>query len=472
MKNRARLTARNLAVVILSIILTQACSLTAQTLPEEQSTQAAALATDGIPQTGVETATAQPLATLAATPRPSQTISPDATLTITLTATTASSPTPPPTQTVAVVSVQSQVRRLNDQVFTGSRQPLNLLSQQGFINLDPGGLITTDLNGEAEVVIDGCLKIFVFQLSGLQRSACRRADQESGLAACATAGITTVVNQCLSQVTIQSPSSTVITNGTMFSIIYLPEDQISLVQVYEGSVDVSALMESSTGQMSEPSVLGEDNLWWTSPDNRRDNINGIPPREAQPMDVWEAIRPELIVQYPYLDTWMNSTRDVIEAQNQDFQEFLTKPDGFLQMHAVGPAFDEQLEFDFLSQGVWWSLMEQNLWPDTNVRFRVTTGAGVMEDARIMRYDQAAAQGLVTSTSFEDFGYQIWIGVDGNDPYAGSIYNELSSAFTELGLNPQIYYYYDQDSLQATINTAETGDSPPLFWVENSQNAIP
>ncbi len=373
------------------------------------------------------------------------------------------SPTAPPT-TVARVEVPSQVRRLNAAVFTGARQPLPALDQDGFITLDANALITTDLNGEAEVVLNNCLRIFVFQLSSLTRSTCRRADQQSGLAACSTGGIATVINNCTSKVKIESPSASVTTDGTMFSLIYLPEDQISLLQVYEGEVDVQGVTDMSSGQMSGGSTVEQDNLWFSAPGSQWDNINGIPAREAQEMSVWEAIRPELIVRYPYLDTWMDSTGEVIRAQNLDFQSYLDKPNGTVQMGAVGPAFDEPNENVMLTQGVWWSDVEHSVWPDQNVRLTLTTPLETVEDARILEYNQEAAQGLVTSTSFQDFDYVIWIALDGNDPYSSLEYVKLSDYFQQLGLNPEPSYYYDNDSLQALIAASETGDNPPLFWV--------
>lgn len=436
----------------------------------------AAAATE-IPTTGDGTPEAPPTAALPPTASPQDTqaatsTEPAAIATTQTSAPTstvpAPSPTPPPTQQVAQVQVRSQVRSLTSSVFTGNTFPLQPLNVNNLINLDPNGFVTTDLNGEAEVTIEDCLKIFVFELSGLTRSTCREADLESGLAVCSTAGITTVINNCLAKVTIQTPSSTVVTQGTMFSVIYLPDDQLSLVQVYEGQVEVNAVTDMGSGEMSGGSTLGEDSLWFSQPGDEPPSINGIPARSEQPMEVWGALWPELIVRYPYLDTWMNSTRDVIEAENEEFQDYLERPSRTVHMYGVGPAFDDQTEFDMLSQGVWWSQVEHNLWPDENIRLTVTTGWNEMEDARIFTYDQAAAQNLVTSTSFQDFDYVIWIAVDGNDFYGGSIYNELGVYFKELGLNPEIAYYYDEVSLEEMIKAAETGDQPPLFWVENTQ----
>lgn len=431
-----------------------------------------------IPSTGDGTPDAPPTAAIPPTSAPENTqtaantepaASPTVTQTSAPTSTVpAASPTAPPTQQVAQVQARSQVRGLRSSVFTGNAFPLRALNVNDLINLDPNGFVTTDLNGEAEVSIEDCLKIFVFELSGLTRSTCREADLASGLAVCSTAGITTVINNCLAQVTIQTPSSTVVTDGTMFSVIYLPEDQISLVQVYEGQVAVNPVVEMGSGQMGGASTLGEDSIWWTAPGEQVPALNGIEARTAQPMEVWEAMRPELIVRYPYLDTWMNSTSGVIEGAGEDFQDYLEKESRVVRMYGVGPAFDDQTEFDMLSQGVWWSQVKHNLWPDEDIRLTVTTGWGEMEDARIFPFDQIAAQNLVTSTSIEDFGYVIWIAVDGNDFYGGSIYNELSVYFKELGLNPEITYYYDDASLKAMIDQAETGDQPPLFWVENTQ----
>jgi hypothetical protein len=234
---------RTLSAALVLFLVGQSCALLAPT-PEEDPGREGPTATTA--------ADIRPAENTQAISQPATEAPPEATPTINL-----------PTE-VAVIGSEALVRRLSAGVFAGSKDPLSPVNSADAFDLPAGGVVTTDISGEAEIVIDGCLKLFIFQDGGLNRGTCRKDDAGSGLGVCATAGMTGVLNSCVAQVDIQSPSSVIEPIGTWFAVIYLPADQLSIVQVYEGAVNVQAVTDSRTGQTTGGQRIGEGNMWFST----------------------------------------------------------------------------------------------------------------------------------------------------------------------------------------------------------------
>lgn len=299
---------------------------------------------------------------------------------------------PAPTLTeVAVIEPGSQVRRLIPAVFAGSNQPLPELTNNTPLNLDPGGLVSTDLSGEAEVVIQGCLKIFVFQDTSLERNTCRKEDGDSGLGVCSTAGLTGVLNNCLSQVNVQTPSGTVQTSGTWFTVLYLPADQLSIVQVYEGEVNTQAVVNMRTGEQTGSSPLEAGSLWFSAPGRTPPNIAGISGRQPQPLEVWEAMRPELVERYPYLDIWMQAVKERAEAEDLYFPEFLPRQPGQVTLELLGATWQDDILRQALYTGFDWLSLSRANWFDANIAVEITYQDQIINDARQIESNPETAQ---------------------------------------------------------------------------------
>ncbi len=335
-----------------------------------------------------------PAQTSTQTPPPTQTTS---------TLPPASTPTPTPTgipsvptlTEVVVIEPDARVRRLIPGVFAGSRQPLTELESDAPIELDAGGLVSTDLSGEAEVVIQGCLKIFVFQDTSLERNTCRKEDVESGLGVCSSAGLTGVLNNCLSQVSVQTPSGSVQTNGTWFTVLYLPADRLSIVQVYEGQVNVQAVVNPRTGEQSGSNPLEAGNLWFSAPGQTPPNIAGIAGRQSQPLEVWEAMRPELIQQYPYLDIWMQAVKQRAQSENLYFPEFLPRQPGQVSLELIGEVWRNRPVRQALVTGFDWLSLSRANWPDANIAVEINYQREMTADARQTEVDLPSSQRILT-----------------------------------------------------------------------------
>ena len=381
---------------------------------------------------------------------------------------TAIAPTTPPTE-AAVIAINSQVRRLAPGVFAGKANPLPELTSDDLINLEAGGLVTTNTNGEAEVDIQGCLKLFIFQDTSLQRDTCRKADAASGLGVCGTAGMTGVVNNCTSQVNIQTPSSSVNTNGTWFGVIYLQPDKLTIVQVYEGAVGVRAIIDPATGQLTNESELPAGSLWFSSPGASAPTINGIAGRQAQPMEVWQALRPALIGKYPILDRWMKTAQNRAQGLSLAFPEELVPTTGQVNLHFVGASWNNTDAQNALLQGVPWKDITNSLWPGVPVTYQIQFPDRTIADATTQTYDLAAAQALLKNSQFYAVGAaanEVTFVFNTNDAAAPNFIDQFLPHLERIGFKYQIVSWNDAEFTR-NLDAYRSGNRAPLIWLDES-----
>ncbi len=432
----------SLAMVALLLVL-QSCTL----LPAET-----ALA----PTTAPPPATNAPAVTLA----PADTQSP----------TRQPSSTPEPATQVAAITPDAQVRRLSPAVFAGNSQPLPEITSDQAINLDAGGLVTTGAQGEAEVQIQGCLKLFIFQDVTLQRSACRREDAASGLAVCSAGGMTGVLNQCASLVDIQTPGSTTRTSGTWFSVIYLPDDHLSIVQVYEGAVNVSAAIDLGTNRWTSGAQLAAGNLWFTSPGEDAPVINGIQGREAQPMEVWQALRPELIAKYPHLDTWMESAKQKAGVENLAFPDFLAPPSGQIDLIYSGPQWKDTRVQRAMTIGADWKSLMQSNWFDFNITPRLLLPDNEVADGREIQFDRDEAIRLLSEADFWSQNPYINIVSRDGDFNANQFAYSLQTALQDLKISSEVFTV-GEESFKVFREYSDPSFTTPFILLETSGDAF-
>jgi len=374
-------------------------------------------------------------------------------------------PTPRETNPVAEIKPDSQVRRLNAAVFAGMTQPLPQLTNNQPLLLEPGGLVTTDTSGEAEIVIQNCLKLFVFQNSELKRTTCRKSDAASGLGVCGTSGMTGVVNNCSSQVDIQTPSSGVTTQGTWFSVIYLEPDQLSIVQVYEGSVDVNAVVNRDQGRVTRGQKIDEGNLWFSSPGDEAPIIGGISGREMIPMEAWAALRPELIQKYPQLDLWMQAADDQANRGKLNFYEYLLVPLRRVTLSFSGTMFTNKNVQQGLAAGIPWTDLVFSSWSsEVNVTPMLKFSNETIADARLATFNPDQARELIGTTGYQQQIFQMVLpeGTGELDIFVQGLQENMLN----LGLTGEIIRL-ETGTFQNFIQNLPSSRSGNYIWFEMS-----
>ena len=190
---------------------------------------------------------------------------------------TDASPTPVAQTSPTPAPLQSTVSRRNSNVGVGKA---NQTEQQFLTDNAPHPLFTgdrigTDPEGEAEVNINDCMKIYVFKSSQLIRAACSKSDYASGSVTCAAAGTSLFNNSCGNKVVIETNSAEIVLNGTYLSVTYLPTEQLTLVAVFKGQVTVRPVTNFEERTLGEPTIVSEGNFVLSVPEDRQAAVRNM-----------------------------------------------------------------------------------------------------------------------------------------------------------------------------------------------------
>ena len=139
-----------------------------------------------------------------------------------------------------------RVRRLATAVWAGS--PGNnppLLANGNWKNLNTNDSVRTDQFGEAELELDGCSgSVWVFDNSTLSVWTCTKQAEADNEFWCTEEGTAAFNIDCAARFVVDTPSALVTIQGTAFTVTYLPDDQLTLVTVLRGVVEVAPVLNN------------------------------------------------------------------------------------------------------------------------------------------------------------------------------------------------------------------------------------
>jgi hypothetical protein len=170
-----------------------------------------------------------------------------------------------PGNQVATISVPSIIETLLGTVWAGNgfSKPLpRLLQSIGPQSYNKGCRVATDSDGEARVIMDGCISFYVYNKSSLITSPCR----ENGSWTCLTSGFAYINKKCSQKITIETPTAKLELNGTKLEVGYFPNSQLSFLRVYEGTVQATRISDFDNGTLGETVLVASGQFWFTTPD--------------------------------------------------------------------------------------------------------------------------------------------------------------------------------------------------------------
>ncbi|HEY9087450.1 MAG TPA: hypothetical protein VIO36_04735 [Anaerolineaceae bacterium] len=349
-----------------------------------------------------------------------------------------STPTPEdtlePTDDYAKILAQSQVRRLTPVVMAGLQAPLSELINDMVVDLQPGGMVSTDQSGEAEVIIEDCLKIFLYQGSELMRNTCRQSDYESGLAVCATAGMVSVVNDCLAQVVIvQTPNSEIVTTGTEFTVMYVPEEEVTVVQVLEGTVVFTPLLLNIPAAQP-PVEVNANEMIYTRSLQIPTSGNALPERQVLPLEDWGVLRSNLAVKSAYVDQWMESSRLIAVDQSLTFSQQLVRPTGIVNLEMRGSAWSDSTMQTLVTDTIPWLELIHTVWPEAFVKPKLIFPKREVDDARFFKVDR---EKLAVLSAAGAVPYPIELIANRNDTQSVAFAENLNEYLLSSGVESSI-----------------------------------
>ncbi|MBM4429161.1 MAG: hypothetical protein FJ026_02285 [Chloroflexi bacterium] len=288
-------------------------------------------------------------------------------------------------QEAAVVGPPSQVRRNLDGVWAGpagTSLPPKLTSS-GWKSLPAGGWVRTDAAGEAELAFSGCQHIYVFDNGSLMTSTCH--EKELGTSLCSQAGGTILVN-CTGQVKFQTLAANIQLGGTWVAVLHLPEVQLTLVAVLEGSATVWPVLDLATGQLGPGIRVLAGQGVYTAPDllliRYPDWQQLLPAR--QPLPVRE-LQP--LIERLNADQWLEKVLDLALRQGFPPEIWPLAVELWLECGG-GPLEDQALVRAVLHGAPWSDMINATVGPDVPLW---ATVEAERVDARSVPYEPAQAR---------------------------------------------------------------------------------
>jgi hypothetical protein len=203
---------------------------------------------------------------------------------------------------------ESRVRRVLAVVRAGPGDVTSLpeIEDDSWHELPAKSLVEVEDHGEAELQYGKCA-IYVLQSSSMSLSSCE--PEIRGNIVCLVKGMSARFTQCAGQVKIQSHSLEGESKATWWSLMYLPELELSLAMVSEGQVDVRPVLDSDGYQLGDTIPVTAENFMFTVPDAMLDKVGdiaGLKAREVYGFELLPAFIEDLgrRVDEPNLVPWM------------------------------------------------------------------------------------------------------------------------------------------------------------------------
>ncbi|MDX2244489.1 MAG: hypothetical protein NW224_27765 [Leptolyngbyaceae cyanobacterium bins.302] len=183
--------------------------------------------------------------------------------------------------------------------------------------LQTGDRVKTDAKGEGWLYIDGCQVIYLFQDGELVKSPNSKLDRSSGNITSLLQGTGIWNNHCASQVVIHTDSAEIRLKGTWVATTYLPQQQLTIVMVFEGKTDVRAVQNATSSRLSDPVEVPTGYFYFSQPGDRPTSIATLAARTPHPFS-----RLPRLVAGLNLWKWLPRMHDRARKDNIPFPKFL------------------------------------------------------------------------------------------------------------------------------------------------------
>jgi len=228
-------------------------------------------------------------------------------------------PSPGATPTDSKLPSDSSVKRVAANVMAGDGEPLPLLNDDDLHTLLASTQVNTDDNGEARLKLSGCMTVYLFQTSKLTYAPCSKSESMGGSANCLKGGTAVYNSECAGRIEqmIQTPTAQVVPRGTWLTVTYLPDQQLTITVVFEGSAEVRPVTDIESRTLGEPITISEGQFSLTMPDQRANQQNYDPANLRQPKKLGE----EPAQLNKYLKPWLDRIRKHAEEDKMPRQSY-------------------------------------------------------------------------------------------------------------------------------------------------------
>ncbi len=304
---------------------------------------------------------------------------------------------------IAVIQQDSQVRREHAEVWAGlaAGGSLPKLTDGSWQAVSSGDMVTTDNSGEAWLDIAGCHRIYLFFDSKIIKSACAESDYDAGNVTCAVSGTSVHNNDCSSEVHLQTRSANIVLESTWVWLTYLPELELTLLVVGEGSAKVWPIREVDGWVRDEPITVKAQEFMFTAPDNRLEEIAGLEPRLSHGVR-----RLPRLVQILRMRRWLEYVQERAKLDKVEFLEATTVSAAPVIVRGAGGALEDSRVSKGLLRVVDWKDVVSVGFPDEEPYAEIDL-PGLAASSLSSTFDPDAARALWEEAGYPD-GFEVMV----------------------------------------------------------------
>lgn len=364
------------------------------------------------------------------------------------------------------LNVESTVKCLIQQVYSGMAAPLDMMEWNQIKSLQAEGKVTTDAAGEAQIDIKGCGYIWVFRDTQLEKATCRQSTYETSHAAyCLTGGTAGVQHDCLLKMTVQTPNISVETGGTGFTVTYFPEQEVSLVIAINGMVQVQSFANLDAGI---PPVAVQQAIWFDDP---RGKYPLLQPYNNQPIPYqqWHDNPDFNLLKTAQLQEWLIRTQVRFNEANFSFPpeviEGWSSPIEPVQsgFHFSGELFANPAVWEAVQIGIPWQEVWRFAQPDPAIQPQLIAQDGVLVDPFTLSFNLDQARSMLKEAAPDEGMRTVMILISADDPRMQELAKILAENLASIGFRPEIMEI-DWANLQEVIQSQNI-EGRSTIWIQ-------
>lgn len=327
--------------------------------------------------------------------------------------------------------VADQVRRVDARVWAGVRGPDGYpveLADDEWHPLLVSNAIKTEEGGQAEVTLVDCVGSFwVFGDSDLGVYTCERELMESANFLCLEFGDAGFNEYCEGRLVPGTPSCTLGISGTVFTLSYLPEQELSLVTVITGTVWVTPVLDVKTHELADKSIVVRDGEFlYTVPGIRPEPIADLDARVALPLEKLPIMVEKLNLQprFDRITLWGQEQKILTPAWPIKLDVGLWEQGGPLEKAGIEDALLTAIDFkQVAAAGL----------PRGDVAFTVTTVDRQTVNAYDLSYDPEKAKSLLYDGGYKD-GFAVAVVYPSGDAMLEAMAKQITVHLQDVGLD--------------------------------------
>jgi hypothetical protein len=346
-------------------------------------------------------------------------------------------PVPPNHVTQGATNTEAgSVTRILPRVWAGQTTPLPELTNNLSATLPANSIIYTNQGGIAKLLLGVCSPIYLYNNGSLQKGSCQPNSQGSGNWMCNGA----ISINCSSKLSIYTPSAAIELSGTWLTVIYLPDTQLTIVQVFRGAVSViPAQVVANAGETTNfnlpATTVNEGFFWFTTPGNVSLPIGNFSGRSEIPFEQWPQFKGGILNFDPQdgakLDNWMSQIN--LRAIIDDGQ---TLPNFFLQdtvLNGVGPLIEIPEVQDAILSAVDWSQFTPQTFPERTSRLAAVFPGSNISFQTSWTYNFNFALTTIKALNLSDSQRTLTIVIPTYNDNFVNFNDHIVSSFREIGL---------------------------------------